>query len=156
MKDKDIMNSDYSSDMVQSDGLCPCGAHRILLNQLQQASENLLWLSESDYPWETIYWDNLSDLTPETLLQQINRELSTRIEINELEQFFAQATQKQHWHEAAEIAEVERYQNLVKILQENLRDIKVYQVGEIEIDVYVLGKTNSNTIAGLATKVIAT
>jgi hypothetical protein len=139
MKDKKIINSD-----------------RILLNQLQQACEGLLWLSESDYPWEIIYWDNFSDLTPEKLLQQINRALATKIEIIDLEQFFAQATQKQDWHEAVEIAEVERYQSLVKILQENLQDIKVYEVGEVEIDVYILGKTNSNTIAGLATKVIAT
>jgi Nuclease A inhibitor-like protein len=140
MKDKEILN--YGD--------------RILLNQLQQACEGLLWLSESDYPWETIYWDHISDLTSETLLQQINRELSTRIEIIALEEFFAQATQKQDWHEAVEIEEVERYQNLVQILQENLQDIKAYEVGEVEIDVYVLGKTNSNTIAGLKTKVIAT
>jgi len=139
MKDKEILNSD-----------------RILLNQLQQACEGLLWLSESEYPWEIIYWGNFSNLTPEKLLQQINRELATKIEIIDLEQFFAQATQKQDWHEAVEIAEVEGYQSLVKILQENLQDIKVYEIGEVEIDVYVLGKTNSNTIAGLATKVVAT
>ncbi len=49
------------------------------------------------------------------------------------------------------MAECKRYQRLVKLLQTHLTDLKVYRLGEVEIDVYVLGKTESGAIAGLAT-----
>ena len=38
-----------------------------LINQLKQASEDLLWLSESDYPFETVYWENVDDINTKLL-----------------------------------------------------------------------------------------
>ena len=33
-----------------------------LIERLKQASQGLLWLSESDYPFEVIYWENVDDI----------------------------------------------------------------------------------------------
>ncbi len=51
------------------------------------------------------------------------------------------------------MAECKRYRELVHLLKTHLTDIKVYRVGEVEINCYILGKTESNAIgeAGTAT-----
>ena len=129
---------------------------REITQQLQQASQGLLWLSESDYPFEIIYWQGEDNLAAETILQHCDHDSDTIVEIVTLEQFFHLAICEQDWHDQKEKEEVYRYQALVKLLQEKLTNIKVYRVGEIEIDVYILGKTKFGSISGLATKVIET
>ena len=127
-----------------------------LIKDLQQASAGLLWLSEADYPWEVVYWQQISELTPETLLQQINYDSTSKIETKTLEQVFAVATAEQDWHNEAEKQEVESYQSLVNLLDHYLDNIQVYRVGEVEIELYVLGQTKHQAIAGLKTKIIET
>ena len=129
---------------------------RAIIEQLKQASQGLLWLSESDYPFEIVYWQEENLTITEKLLQNSKNNGDKTIETISLESFFKSATRKQDWHDRAEKEEVDRYQALVKLLQEKLTDVKVYRVGEIEIDVYILGKTESGAICGLSTKVIET
>ena len=129
---------------------------REILQQLQQASQGLLWLSESDYPFEIVYWQDKNSIVEEKLLQNNNKNSDKTIEIITLESFFKSATRERDWYDRAEKEEVSRYQTLVKLFQEKLTDVKVYRVGEIEIDVYILGKTESGAICGLSTKVVET
>ena len=49
------------------------------------------------------------------------------------------------------MAECKRYQALVNLLKTHLTDIKVYRVGEVEVNCYILGQTESGNIAGLST-----
>ena len=51
-----------------------------LINQLQKASFGLLWLSESDYPFNTVYWENV-DYINTKLLQKTNSLAKAKIGI---------------------------------------------------------------------------
>ena len=121
-----------------------------LINQLKSASEDLLWLSESDYPFETICIENV-DAIEAKLLELTDYPPDTTIEVKELDRFFKRVTEEKDWYEEEEMTECKRYQALVKLLQTHLTDIKVYRVGEIEVNCYILGKTESGSIAGLST-----
>ena len=129
---------------------------REIIQQLQQASQGLLCLSESDYPFEIVHWQEKNPIIEKKIRQNSEDNSNKTIEITTLESFFKSATREQDWQDRAEKEEVRRYQILVKLLQEKLNDVKVYRVGEIEIDVYILGKTKSGTICGLSTKVVET
>ncbi len=122
-----------------------------LIDQLTQATEGLWWISESDYPFETIYWEDLKEISSEKILEKSARDLATTVEVRELDKFFQRVIEEKDWYQAEEIAECKRYQELLQLLQTHLTDLKVYRVGEVEIDVYILGKTESGAIAGLAT-----
>ena len=122
-----------------------------LIDQLTQATEGLWWTSESDYPFETIYWEDLDGISPAKLLEKRDRDLTTTVEVRELEKFFKRVIEPKDWYEAEEIAECKRYQELMQLLQTYLTDPKVYLVGEVEIEVYILGQTKSGATAGLAT-----
>ena len=127
---------------------------RELIIQLSQAVEGLFWLSESDYPFETVYLENVNNIE-DTLLQLTDSNAKTKIEIKEVDSFFNRVTKEDNWDEA-ELDECKRYQALVKFLKTQLQDIKVYRVGEWEIKVYILGKTESGSVAGLSTMVVET
>lgn len=122
----------------------------LLINQINQASEGLWWQSESDYPWQTVYWENVDDINSK-LRELVNCALETKIEVQELDSFFEQVTEEQDWYNDEEMAECRRYQALVNLLTTCLTDVHVYRVGETEINVYVLGKVASGAIAGLST-----
>jgi hypothetical protein len=51
---------------------------------------------------------------------------------------------------------VQRFQNLVSVLKQNLSQLQVYRVGNIEIDVYIVGVTDGGGLAGLSTKLVET
>ena len=121
-----------------------------LINQLKSASEGLLWLSESDYPFKTVYWENVDDLNAK-LLELTDCTPKTTIEIRELDSFFKKATEEKDWYNSEEMTECKRYQALVNLLKTHLKDIKVYRVGSCEVNCYILGKTASGAIAGLST-----
>lgn len=123
---------------------------RELINQLQQASEGLLWQSESDYPFETVYLENVNNINSK-LLQNTNSTDDTTIETRELDSFFDRVTEEKDWYNDEEMAECKRYQDLVNLLKTHLTDIKVYRIGSCEVNCYILGQTESNAIAGLST-----
>ena len=63
---------------------------------------------------------------------------------------------KQDWYGAEEKHNAERFARLQNLLEENLRDLKVFKIGRIEIDVYVVGLDQNNELIGIKTKAVET
>lgn len=127
-----------------------------LLAELSQACDGLMWLSESDYPWQVVSWQNENKIDRQTLLQHYDYHPETHVSTKTLDSFFQNATTEQQWHDETEKAEVKRYQSLYSWLKNNLQDIQIFLVGEIEVDVYLLGRASNNKVLGLSTKMIQT
>lgn len=128
---------------------------RELVTQLKSASQDLLWSSEAEYPLKVFYL-NKNDFDENTLLKLHNYPVETKVAILAFRSFFESATKSEPWHNEAEQLEVRKYRALANLITENLTDIRVYLLGEIEIDVYILGKTEHQAIAGLVTKIVRT
>lgn len=126
-----------------------------LLSQLSSLTADLLWMSEADYPFEAFIWDDLTSITPEELCERTGHSPDTPVEVMELYRFFKRAVKEEDWHNEEEKAEVNRYQELVNFLKENLEDVKVYCLGKVEVDIYILGQSSGQLI-GLKTKVVET
>ena len=124
--------------------------------QLQEASNGLLLLSETDATFEVISWQAQGDLTPAKLLQLTNHPPNTPVELGTVDEFFAIATQEEDWHDQKERETPKRFQNLVNFLKQNLSQLQVYRVGSINIDAYIVGVTNGSEWAGLSTKLVET
>jgi hypothetical protein len=133
--------------------------NQILLEKLKQASNNLLFPSESEYPFDVFLWkftDDKLEINPELILKTLKKPSETSIEIIDIDLFFEIAITEQDWHGVEEKEIVKKYQSLVRVIKENLTETKVARIGKIEIDIYIFGKTASNDIAGLSTKAIET
>jgi hypothetical protein len=172
-----------------------------VINELKQASQGLLFASESEFPFEVFCWESpdilqhsqkepeavdshtelqpdnksltaeipdnsnchklsespeLITLTEDKLLQQTGYGKDTPIEIAAVDDVFQVATTAEAWHSEEEKEAVNQYQRLVDTLKNYLRDIKVYRLGNVEIDVYIVGITPSGNLAGVTTKVVET
>jgi hypothetical protein len=127
-----------------------------ILEQLKLASNDLLFMSESEYSFEVFLWERVGLLTPEKVLQQTNHNQNTPVKVASVDDFFRVAVTEEDWHGEEEKETVKRFQTLVEMLKANLTNLQVYRLGEIEIDVYVIGQTPSGDSIGLSTKVVET
>lgn len=125
-----------------------------LVSQLQAATADLLWLSEIDAPFEVKHWSHqaVAPLTAETLLQLTNQPPTAPIKVLAVDDFFAGATEDQDWFGDEEKAVAARYRELVALLKQHLSNLTVYQVGEVALDIYVVGRTPEGELVGLATQ----
>lgn len=126
---------------------------------LAQAIAGLSMPSEADYPFEVIVWPQQTateELSLDKLRHLTGHASDTPVQTVDLDQLFRPVVQEQDWHNDSDRAEVKRFQSLIATLKATLSNIRVYRVGTVEIDVYILGATAEGTIAGLSTKVVET
>jgi Nuclease A inhibitor-like protein len=127
------------------------------VDSLRAIAARLTWTSESDYPFEVLQLpDRINPPNTEELLHLTGHDADAFVEEISVENFFAPAIQSQDWHEEADKQRVQHFQTLLQWIEQHLSDVRVYRVGAIEIDVYILGKTESGAWINLATKVIET
>jgi Nuclease A inhibitor-like protein len=126
-----------------------------IIDRLTQATVDLLWSSESDYPFELVTWSRGTELTPPALFGDSDA-ANLEIESMTLIDLFEPVLAIEDWYEAAELAQVDRYTNLLQAIDTNLADIQVFRVGEVEIAIYIVGKTATGDLVGLKTHVVET
>jgi hypothetical protein len=126
-----------------------------IIDRLQQATIDLLWSSESDYPFEIVSWERDVEMTPTGLFCDSNA-ANLAIESIPLTDLFAPVLTIEDWYEAEELTLVDRYTELLSSIESNLSQVKVFRVGEIEISIYIVGKTPDGDIVGLKTHVVET
>jgi len=118
--------------------------------------EGLLFMSESDYPFDVVRLEQRGEITPEKLREMSGEKVDAPVETRTLEEFFRAAMSEAEWKGAKEIEEARRYQALVSWLKENLSGTRVYRVGQINIAVYILGRVASGNLLGISTRVVET
>jgi hypothetical protein len=74
----------------------------------------------------------------------------------ELDDFFAPVSRTEEWMDDSERETAQRFQNMKETLEDLLTDISVYRVGEINVDVYIVGRTDDGYYAGVSTKLVET
>lgn len=127
-----------------------------LVAVLKELTENLMWMSETDAPIQVFCWENGGVIrSNEQLLEQTQHSKSTPVEVVEVDQFFSPAVTEQDWFEEEERETAAKYRVLLSTLKAHLTDLKVYRVGSVEIDVYVVGLSEENVI-GIATQIVET
>lgn len=127
-----------------------------ILEKLEDAAKDLLYISETDAPLEPFFWPvGNEELTPEFIKQQAKLPYGAPASTQALNEFFEPVAIEEEWMNDEEVAEARRFQNLQTTLEENLKDVKVFRFGETDLDVFIIGKTEGG-FAGLQTKVVET
>jgi hypothetical protein len=129
-----------------------------LLEALGKATSGLLFPSESDYPLTptTFPGETGAEPTPATLLAAAHLPADTLVETITVADLFDPFAKAADDASAEDKAEAARYRAIVELLDHELTDLRVYRVGRIDIDVYVLGKDPSGAWLGLKTHVVET
>ena len=126
-----------------------------IIDRLKQATTDLLWSSEADYPFEIVTWELGIELTPTDLFSNIY-DTDLAVESITLIDLFEPVLTIEDWYEQAELDLVDQYTNLLNTINTNLAEVQVFRVGEVEIDIYIIGKTPTGDIVGLKTLSVET
>lgn len=134
----------------QNDARC-AAQMRLLL----KASEGLLYTSESDYPFTYFSFSNVSKLpTPQRFLQLI-RQAGQPIEQVSFNDLFNRLTRIEPGMDEQQIKAAKRYRILEKVFRATFKDLTIYRIGTIQIQVYITG-VNACGVSGLQTVSIET
>ncbi len=125
-----------------------------IIDRLQQVIGDLPWVSEADYPFQIVNWSDreIDEITSSLFADRVDED----IQIISLDDFLIPALKVENWYETDELATVDRYKLLSETITSNLTELKVFRLGAIEIDVYILGKTPNGDVIGLKTTIVET
>ena len=127
-----------------------------LCEELREATRGLLFMSESDYPFEVVRWEGGEELSPSYLRKVAGQDATANVEERTVADFFRVAAGEQEWKGEAELALAKRYQSLARLLEEKLKEVRVYRVGKRDIGVYVVGLSAEENWLGVSTRVVET
>ncbi|OUL24022.1 nuclease [Nostoc sp. RF31YmG] len=127
-----------------------------IVEQLKLASDGLLMMSESEYPFEVFLWEDVAHITPQEVLRRTGHAPDSPTQTISVDNFFSAATTEEDWHGDEEKEMVAKFKALVQTIKLNLANPIVYRLGKVEIDVYIIGETPNGSLAGLSTKVVET
>jgi hypothetical protein len=126
-----------------------------ILQELTAATDGLLYMSESDYPFATFTWPGPDAPTPETVRAWEN-EPDKPCEADDFARMFRAPTTEFPGVNEPGKERVRRFRALVALLQENLADICVIRTGAAQKNVYILGRSPKGNWLGLKTQAVET
>lgn len=126
------------------------------LQKIKDAASGLLYLSESDYPFEAVHIQADASSLGDHLLAHSGKPKGTQVEPITLEHFLRNMVKVYPGATPGQQQTAQRFQYLQQVLQEELTDINVYRIGSIQVDAFIIGKLNDGTYGGLRTKLVET
>lgn len=126
------------------------------VEKVKELSEGLYYISETDAEILPFSGTKADSVTKEEILRQTKNALETPVEERDFAEIFARLTATEDWFGDEENALVEKFTALQKFLEENLKDLKVYKIGSIQLDVYFVGLNNEGILMGIQTKAVET
>ncbi|MCW3075275.1 MAG: hypothetical protein JWP69_2344 [Flaviaesturariibacter sp.] len=124
------------------------------LLSIQKAAEGLLFISESEHPFEIISFDKPAVSMKDYLKIRANKE-TEEAEAQTLDYFFRNVVRNGDGNEAGEKT-AERFRQLQSILQQTLTNICVYRIGSVQVDAFIVGELPDGSYAELRTLLIET
>jgi Nuclease A inhibitor-like protein len=114
-----------------------------VLTQLKQNTDGLYFMSESDYPFETLNWGQ-REISDDFLRGQPGEEAGANVEQQSFDDFYQKYAPRHN------------YGPVLDALRNNLTDLRVYRVGRVNIGVYLVGKSEEGNWLGLSTRSVET
>jgi hypothetical protein len=120
------------------------------ITALQQASAGLLYPSDSDEPFETFSWGKANgNLTPAVVQKFAGVGPKEAMKQVALGDFFKNLISDDN-------DDAEKYKALLQVVNAQLSGVKVFRFGDVEKEIYLVGKSKEGEWAGLKTKAVET
>jgi hypothetical protein len=129
-----------------------------LRERLEAAAEGLLFISESESPfeYEELPGDAPAELTPDAVRAALGEPEGTPVAELTLDRFLAGHIEEADPADPVAQEQVTRFQALKQAVTEGLADVRVFRVGDVQVRYHALGRTPDGKIAGLAASALET
>jgi len=125
-----------------------------LLAEIEKSTVGLIYISETDADIEPYFGGHVQ--TVEVSHFTSNEHRKGKHETLDPQDFFERLTKEKDWFGPREKDRAGRFASLEKLLEENLRDLTVFKIGHIRIDIYVVGIDADGNLAGIKTRAVET
>jgi hypothetical protein len=130
-----------------------------LITIFNSASEGLYYISETDAEFQAFVWKTdqpVENVSAENILKFAGEKPDAKVQEKTLDEFFKQPTEMKDWFGDEEKAQVEKYLKFKNLLATKLKNTKVFKVGEVQINIYIVGIDSEGNLAGVKTKAVET
>jgi hypothetical protein len=124
-----------------------------LADKIELVCEGMNYLSETDAPVELFVGKPALIVSVATILHQTGSAQNAPVDEIDTKTFFARLTAE---HDQRHDTQAKKFLELQKLLEENLRDLKVYKIGRIRLAIYVVGIDRDGTLIGVKTEAVET
>lgn len=128
----------------------------LLFDEINKAAEGLIYISETDAEILPFSGKKAAEVSAEEIMRQTESSPDSNIEERDFEEFFGRLIKIQDWFGEEETINAGKFAALKDLLERNLRDLKVFKIGSIELNVYVVGLDSENVLKGFKTKAVET
>lgn len=146
-KQKKIIKEDSFNEKTPED---------LLYIEIGKIVEGLYFMSETDAGIYPFSGKKAAEVSKDEILLQTKNPLNLNVEERDFVEFFARLIKIQDWYGEEEIANARKFSELKYLLERNLRDLKVFKIGLIEIDIYAVGLDSEDILKGIKTKAVET
>ncbi|GAB4478844.1 MAG: hypothetical protein OHK0057_30310 [Thermoflexibacter sp.] len=108
---------------------------QLYTSYIQSLTKDLLFISESEYPWQTLYLGE----DKAQALKRLPFDVSQARSI-EVEHLLRNHTKDESWYSAEELATAEKYRQFLTLLKEEVKNVSAYKFGEIEVHIYIIAQ----------------
>lgn len=124
--------------------------------QIKKLSEDLYYISETDAPISPFVGSPAECVTGEEILRQTKSAADTPVEERNFAEIFTRLTKIQDWHGVEEKATAGKFVKLKEFLEKNLKDLKIFKLGKIQIKIYFVGLDSQGRLMGIQTEAVET
>ena len=124
------------------------------LQEIADAAEGLVFMSESDHPFEVVQLK--SKKVEKEIKQLAQKSADTTMETQTVDYFFRNMVKTYPGYSADQQETAERFLKLRELLKQKLKQVQVYRLGSIQVDAFIIGKLQDGSYGGLRTKLIET
>jgi Nuclease A inhibitor-like protein len=149
MKKKKKINENKTINFIESESVD-------FSTKLAEICEGLIFMSETDAEFTVFKGTKIEVLSKETFLAQIKGSPIVAFEEQNFDEFFLRLTTIKDWFGETDKQNANRYGKLQEFMKANLKDLKVFRIGKIRIDIYIVGIDAESNLIGLKTNAVET
>jgi hypothetical protein len=127
-----------------------------LKRSLSEASTGLIYISETDAGITPFEGGPAGEVTAANLLAQAGAAADSPVEERGFDEIFERLTRVYDGAGEEQAARANRFAALKDLLAQNLRDLKVFKVGRIQVDIYMVGLDADGNLSGVKTQAVET
>ena len=124
--------------------------------RIARAAKGLIFISETDAPMEPFRWKKANEVTAGVVREMTGIDADSPAEEADADDFFSKLTVKKEWFGEREIERAERFAELYTELRSDLRDLRMFRFGRVQVSIYIVGIDAEGYLAGVMTKAVET
>ncbi|MGQ0541419.1 MAG: nuclease A inhibitor family protein [Blastocatellia bacterium] len=124
--------------------------------RLIKECKGLIYPSETDGTFEPFFGGEAKKGLREVLRKAPGSDSKTKIEEVEFDKFFESLITEKDWFTAGQRKMAKRFAKLRDLMESELKEIKVFRVGRIRIEIYIVGIDKTGMIMGVKTFAVET